>query len=138
MDNSFSIFLDTYLNAWRTSSLEQLAELISKDYQAREITGGEIDDFGYEESISGWEQGFQFAKENKAQWDIKVISILPLREEETMAILSATLEIQGKRLETANLFFQTFRKDNNTDWKLIRSYIEAGVTLVHTKNVLFK
>ena len=132
MDHSFSMFLDNYLNAWRTSSLEQLAELISPDYQAREIAGGEIVDFGYEESVSGWEQGFHFAKENKAQWDIRVISILPLREEETMAILSATLEIEGNRLETANLFFQTFKKDNNNDWKLIRSYIEAGVTLVHT------
>ena len=44
-----------------------------------------------------------------------------------MAVLSATLVIQGKSLETANLFFNTFKKINNIDWKLIRSYIEAGI-----------
>ncbi|MDV4151353.1 hypothetical protein R0131_10925 [Clostridium sp. AL.422] len=128
MDNSFSVFLDTFLNAWRTSSLIELKELISYEYQGREITGGDLTDFGYEESVNGWEQGFNFAKENSAQWNIKVVSIIPLRKDETMAILSATLVIQGKSLETANLFFNTFKKINNIDWKLARSYIEAGIT----------
>ncbi|MFZ7946013.1 flavoprotein [Neobacillus sp. 19] len=130
MDNSFSMFLDTYIDIRRTSSLEGLKELISKDYEAREITGGDIVDFGYEESIIGWEQGFDFAKENDAQWNIDVISILPLREAETMAIISATLVIQGKRLDTANLLFQTFKKNSINDWKLVRSYIEAGIPYV--------
>ena len=130
MDNSFSIFLDTFLDAWRTSSLMDLKELIAQEYQGREITGGDIADFGYEESVNGWEQGFNFAKKNNAQWNIKVVSTLPLREDETMVILSATMVIQGKSLETANLFFDTFKKFNNRDWKLVRSYIEAGITFV--------
>jgi len=129
MDNSFSIFLDTYLDAWRNSSLVDLKELISQSYEAREITGGNIVDFGYVESLNGWEQGFNFAKENNAQWNIRVVSILPLRKDETMAILSATMVIQGESLKTANLFFQTFKNYNQGDWKLVRSYIEAGISL---------
>ncbi|MGA4515747.1 flavoprotein [Solibacillus silvestris] len=129
MDNSFTIFLDTYLDAWRNSSLVDLKELISQTYEAREITGGNIVDFGYVESLNGWEQGFNFAKENNAQWNIRVVSILPLRKDETMAILSATMVIQGESLKTANLFFQTFKKYNQGDWKLVRSYIEAGISL---------
>ncbi|MFJ7972602.1 flavoprotein [Psychrobacillus sp. NPDC096389] len=104
-----------------------MKNILSKDYEAREISQGEIVDFGYEESLKGWEQGFKFAKENNAEWNIHVISILPLRETETMAILSTTLIVQGKRLETANLFFQTFKKNSKKEWKLVRSYIEAGI-----------
>ena len=104
-----------------------MKNILSKDYEAREVSEGEISDFGYEESLKGWEQGFKFAKENNAEWNIHVISILPLRETETMAILSATLIVQGKRLETANLFFQTFQKNSKNEWKLVRSYIEAGI-----------
>ncbi|WP_427136870.1 flavoprotein [Psychrobacillus psychrodurans] len=137
MDNQFSKFLDIYLDIWRESSLKDLKKLISRDYKAREIIGGDIFDFGYEESLNGWEQGFSFAKENNAQWNINVISILPLRENETMAILSATLIIQGKSIETANLFFQTFKKDSINDWKLVRSYIEAGIPFISTNTVLF-
>lgn len=129
MDNSFSIFLDTYLDAWRNSSLVDLKELISQSYEAREITGGNIVDFGYVESLNGWEQGFNFAKESNAQWNIRVVSILPLRKDEMMAILYATMVIQGESLKTANLFFQTFKKYNQGDWKLVRSYIEAGISL---------
>ncbi|AMO85235.1 hypothetical protein B857_02439 [Solibacillus isronensis B3W22] len=129
MDNSFTIFLDAYLDAWRNSSLVDLKELISQTYEAREITGGNIVDFGYVESLNGWEQGFNFAKENNAQWNIRVVSILPLRKDETMAILSATMVIQGESLKTANLFFQTFKKYNQGDWKLVRSYIETGISL---------
>ncbi|MFJ5769640.1 hypothetical protein [Psychrobacillus sp. NPDC093180] len=44
-----------------------------------------------------------------------------------MAIISATLVIQGKSLETGNLFFQTFKKNSIHEWKLARSYIEAGI-----------
>lgn len=127
MDNSFRQFLDTFLDVWRASSLIELKDIISKDYEAREITGGEIVDFGYEESINGWEQGFNFVKENKAQWKLNEISILSLRDDETMVILSATLVVQGKSLETANLFFQTFKKTGINDWKLVRSYIEVGI-----------
>ncbi|WP_246096920.1 hypothetical protein [Psychrobacillus soli] len=54
-----------------------------------------------------------------------------------MAILSATLIIQGKSLGTANLFFQTFKKNSINDWELIRSYIEAGIPYISTNSVLF-
>lgn len=136
MDNSFRTFLDTYLDAWRTSSLEELKGLISQSYEAREITSGNIVDFGYEESVNGWEQGFNFVKGNNAQWNIEEISIFPLREGETMVILSATILIQGKSLDTANLFFETFKRNGTDDWKLIRSYIEAGIPTVNLKNFL--
>jgi len=132
MDNSFSLFLDFYLEVWRTSSFSNLEKIIAQEYKAREITAGKIVDFGYEESMEGWEQGFHFAKVNNAQWKLKVVSILPLREHETMAIISATLAIDGKTLDTANLFFQTFKKFNDNNWKLVRSYIEAGVILDET------
>lgn len=128
MDTTFRQFLDTYLNVWRTSSLTELKDLISIDYQAREIRGGELIDFGYEESIQGWEHGFHFVQENNAQWILKEISIIPLRDDERLVILSATMTINGKSLETANLFFQTFKRNNIGDWKLVRSYIEAGIS----------
>ncbi|MDI2589092.1 flavoprotein [Psychrobacillus sp. NEAU-3TGS] len=137
MQNSFSSFLDNYLEIWRNSSLADLKNILSKDYKAREITGEEIVDFGYEESIKGWEQGFKFAKENNAEWKIDVISMLPLREGETMVIISATLVNQGKSLETANLFFQTFQKNSKNEWKLVRSYIEAGIPYVNINNLIF-
>ena len=127
MDNIFRQFLDTYLDVWRTSSLTELKGLISKDYIAREITGEEIVDFGYKESINGWEQGFNFVRENNAQWILNEVSIFPLRVDEKLVILSATIAIKGKSMETANLFFQTFKRNSIGDWKLVRSYIEAGI-----------
>ena len=130
MDKSFSFFLDTFLQAWKTSSFIELKELISQEYQGREVTDGNLVDFGYEESLEGWKQGFEFAKENNALWDIKVVSIFSLRKDETMAILSATLIMQGKPLEKANLFFYTFRKYSDDNWKLLRSYIESGITFL--------
>lgn len=132
MPSSFSMFLDSYLDVWRNSSLTGMKNLISQEYKAREIKEGNIVDFGYEESLNGWEQGFKFAKENNAEWMINVITVLPLRDDETMAILSATLVIRGKKLDTANLFFQTFQKNSKNEWNLVRSYIEAGVTNVST------
>jgi hypothetical protein len=127
MDHSFRKFLDTYLGVWRSSSLTELRDLISKDYKGREIRDGKIVDFGFEESVLGWEQGFNYVKENNAQWKLNEISIIPLRVDETMVIISATMVIKGKSLETSNLFLQTFKKVSSDGWKLIRSYIEAGI-----------
>lgn len=115
----------------------RVKNIISIDYKAREISGGEVVDFGYEEAINGWEQGFNFVKENDAQWELNEISILPLRDDETMAILSATLVIEGKSLETVNLFFQTFKRNEDNNWKLVRSYIEAGVVKEDIDGKLF-
>lgn len=112
--------------------------MISKDYKAREISAGELVDFGYKESITGWEQGFNFVKEEGNKWDLNEVSIIPLREDEIMAILSATLVIDGKKLDNVSLFFQTFKKQEKNDWKLIRSYIETGVPNENINKIQFK
>ena len=137
MDNTFRIFLDNYLDAWQSSSLSRLINFISKEYKAREITDREVIDFGFEESIQGWEQGFNFAKENGAEWELNEISIIPLRVDETLVIISATMVLQGRSLNSGHLFFQTFKKDISDDWKLIRSYIEAGIPLDNIKRIQF-
>ena len=56
-----------------------------------------------------------------------MLSTIPLNADETMVIISATMIIQGKSLDTANLFFQTFKNNRSYGWKLIRSYIESGI-----------
>lgn len=129
----FRPFLDQYLAVWKNSSLEEMKEMISEDYQAREITGGKIEDFGYAQSIIGWEQGFQFVKESGAVWELTMLSLLPLRDDETMVIILAQMFINGEKYENGNLFFQTFKLDDKHNWKLIRSYIEAAIPL---KNIL--
>lgn len=48
-----------------------------------------------------------------------------LREDESMAVISASMNINGKLLETASLFFDTFKKVDGK-WMLVRSYVEAG------------
>lgn len=138
MESTFRQFLNSYLAAWRSSSITDLKEMISSDYQAREITGGEIDDFGYEESINGWEQGFHFVKENNAEWIVEEISIIPLRTDEKLVIMSATMIINGKMLETVNLFFQTFKRNSHDEWNLVRSYIEAGIPIGQLDSMQFK
>ncbi|MEL3971971.1 flavoprotein [Rossellomorea oryzaecorticis] len=132
-DHTFRTFLEDFLDAWKHSSIRELEKLISKDYQAREITDGEIVDFGYEESINGWRQGFAFVKDNRAQWEVNEISIIPLRENEILATLSATIIVEGKTMDTVNLFFNTYKKLNGSDWMLMRSYIEAGVPVENVK-----
>ena len=42
--------------------------------------------------MRGWERGFMFVKENNAKWKLTEISILPLRIDETMVIISATFD----------------------------------------------
>ena len=51
MESSFNKFHERYLDIWQSSSLSKLKEIISQEYQAREITNGKVSDFGYEESI---------------------------------------------------------------------------------------
>ncbi|MED4205716.1 flavoprotein [Neobacillus mesonae] len=128
MEADFRQFLDQFLEIWRNSSLPGMEKIISEDYQAREIADGKIIDFGYNESISGWKQGFNFVLENRAQWDLRELAILPINKHETMAIIFASLIINGKKTETGNLFFETFKTEDQKTWKLVRSYIEAGVT----------
>ncbi|MGD7051673.1 flavoprotein [Sutcliffiella horikoshii] len=137
MDNQFRKFLDLYLVAWRSSSLDRMRDLISTDYKAREIKDGDIFDFGFEESINGWEQGFLFAQENNAEWALNEVAIIPLRTDEIMVIISATMILKGKCIDSAHLFFQTFRKENFEGWKIVRSYIEAGISLENIRNIQF-
>ncbi|WP_404458470.1 flavoprotein [Sutcliffiella horikoshii] len=137
MYNLFRKFLNIYLDAWRSSSLDRMRELISKDYKAREIKDGDIIDFGFEESIIGWAQGFLFAKENNAEWELNEVSIIPLRTDEIMVIISATITLNGKSTNSGHLFFQTFRKESLGKWKLIRSHIEAGISLHNLRNIQF-
>lgn len=134
MNTTFRDFLDEFLNSWTNSSLNEMKNVLSSDYQAREITNGKIMDFGYHESIQGWEQGFQFVKESEGLWELNELSSTPLREKEYLVIISATIAINGESMDTANLFFNTFKKDNNQEWKLVRSYIEAGVKLDNIQN----
>ncbi|MBT2680951.1 flavoprotein [Bacillus sp. ISL-35] len=125
MEESFNRFFEEYLKQWKNSSLTQFKSMISGEYQAREVTEGKIHDFGFDESIQGWEHGFNFVKSNSAEWDLTEIKRIQLREHEIMAVIIAKLVIDGKRMKTCNLFFQTFTYDFG--WKLIRSYIEAGI-----------
>ncbi len=138
MKETFEGFLEEFLAAWKKSSIIEMERYISRDYQAREISNGEIFDFGYEESINGWEQGFQFVNENEAKWDINQLYTLPLREDEVMAVLSATIIIKGNSMATANVFFNTFKKVKGSGWKLVRSYIEAGVPVENVHEITLK
>ncbi|MFC7786428.1 flavoprotein [Rossellomorea sp. GCM10028870] len=124
-DKTFKPFLDVFLEAWKNPSIREFEKFISTDYRAREIRDGEIVDFGYEESIEGWKQGFDFVKKQHAEWEIHEVSIIPMKEDEVMAILSATIVLNGEAMETCHLFFDTFKKGDN--WKIVRSYIETGV-----------
>ncbi|WP_010283820.1 hypothetical protein [Bacillus timonensis] len=138
MEQSFRIFLDRFMKAWESSSLNEIQEILSIDYQAREIASNEIVDFGYEESIQGWEQGFKFVKENHAQWRLSELGTICLRNNEVMAVLTAMIVIDGKPLATSNLFFDTFKKSADGEWKLVRSYIETGVPNNNLDGLPFK
>ncbi|MCR8849280.1 nuclear transport factor 2 family protein [Rossellomorea sp. SC111] len=122
----FRSALDAFLLAWENSSLTELETFISADYQGREVRDVEIEAFGYEESVEGWKQGFAYVKEQQAEWEIREVSVIPLKEDETMAILFATIILDGGPMDTGNMFFNTFKK-REEGWKLVRSYIETGV-----------
>jgi hypothetical protein len=128
MNESFQVFLESFKESWENCSIEDFKRIISVEYQAREIRNSEIFDFGYEESIQGWEQAFHEFRNKDVQWVLEEKGIIQLKENEIMVILSASLIIEGKSLKTANLFFQTFRLEDSV-WKLIRSYIKAGLPL---------
>ncbi|XXM71347.1 flavoprotein [Lysinibacillus sphaericus] len=138
MNDTFEGFLEEFLAAWKKSSITEMERFISLDYQAREISNGDMFDFGYEDSINGWEQGFQFVNENEARWDINQLFTLPLKEDEVMAVLSATIIIEGNSMATANMFFNTFKNVEGSGWKLVRSYIEAGVPVENVHKMALK
>lgn len=127
MDVLFIKSLNEFLEYWEKSSLSSFEKMISEDYKAREIRNGAIVDFGYEESIKGWKEGFTYVLRNRAFWDIKKIFMFPLNSEEVLVCLVATIVTNDHDINTANIFFETFRKETSNEWKLVRSYIEAGV-----------
>ncbi|QDP39385.1 flavoprotein [Radiobacillus deserti] len=122
----FQNWLEQYKTAWTTCDLDKMKEYIAKDYQAREIRRGELMDFGYEESINGWEQGFQFVQESDGVWELKQLNHYSLHPNQEMVVLMATIRLNDKRVPTANLFFETFEEKEGA-WQLVRSYIEAGL-----------
>ena len=126
MNQPFQTFLESFVESWENFLIADFKRIISIDYQAREVRNGEIFDFGYDESIQGWEHAFNEFRDKDVQWVLKEKSVIQLKENEVMSILSASLIVEGKPLETANLFFQIFRMEND-GWKLVRSYIEAGL-----------
>jgi hypothetical protein len=136
MDQSFRVFLESFKELWKRSSIDDLKKVISNDYQAREIRKRDIFDFGYDESIEGWEQAFNQFRGKDVQWVLTEVGIIPLSENEVMVILWASIIIEGKSLDTANLFFQTFRLENE-EWHLVRSYIEAGLPLSNMNEIQF-
>lgn len=138
VENGFQAFLNRYLDIWRNSSLAEMRGVITRDFQAREITSGIISDFGYEEAIIGWDKGFQFIKDNNAQWDVSKVVTLQMGEGEMLAILSATIIINGISLDTSNLFFQTFKQNRLGEWRLVRSYIESGIPLKNIHSLAIK
>jgi hypothetical protein len=136
MDQSFRAFLESFKESWKRSSIDDLKKAISNDYQAREIRKRDIFDFGYDDSIEGWEQAFNQFRGKDVQWVLTEVGIIPLSENEVMAILWASIIIEGKSLDTANLFFQTFSLENE-EWQLVRSYIEAGLPLSKMNEIQF-
>ena len=52
---------------------------------------------------------------------------LPLKENEMMVVIRARLRLNEQNVTPANLFFQTFRKDDNGNWQIVRSYFETNV-----------
>lgn len=125
---TFNDSYEKYKMAWRNFSLEGMKPFISKDYHAREIRGEEIVDFGYKESLEGWKQAFDYFSDKQAKWLLTDINSIALKEDEVMVISSASLEVDGTPLETANLFFETFKKSGQ-EWEMVRSYIETRIRL---------
>ncbi|QUW20846.1 flavoprotein [Sporosarcina sp. Marseille-Q4063] len=130
----FNDFLDLFISSWKDSSIEEMEQMISKKYAGREIRGEGIEDFGYDESIIGWAKGFEYVRENNAEWEIQLLNSYPLRSNEYMAVIAATIKIDGKTVSPYNLFYDTFRKEQ--EWKNVRSYIETGITEEYLKGVI--
>ncbi|WP_404451377.1 flavoprotein [Virgibacillus necropolis] len=126
---NFNDSYESFKKAWGNFSIGDMKGFISKDYAAREVRDGEIVDFGYEESVEGWTQAFDYFSDKVAEWHLNDIGFIPVKDDEMVAILSATLTVDGKTMETANLFFDTFKKTSEDGWLMMRSYIETGVPL---------
>jgi len=129
-DNTdFYSFLDEYLRNWKQLNSEYMRAVISKDLIGREIRQGKANDYGYEGSVEGWTQTFEYFKDQEMEWILTPQSIIPLKSNERIAIIRATITIDGKLVETSNLFFQAFVLDSAShEWKLTRTYVETGIS----------
>lgn len=128
MRESFEQFYKKYLDSWRNFSIKGIENVVSPKYTAREIRGKEVYDFGYEESIDGWKHAFKELGVKRAKWILKEDVIFSLKDDEVMAIIWASLIVDDQPIETASLFFQTFRWEDGS-WKMVRSYIEAEIPI---------
>ncbi|MCA1009564.1 flavoprotein [Halobacillus halophilus] len=129
VENNFYSFLHEYLHNWKHLNSDYMRSVISEDLIAREIQQGKAEDYGYEDSVEGWSHSFEYFKDQEMEWVLIPQSIIPLKPNERMAIIRATLTMNGKLVETSNLFFQTFALDPEShEWKLERTYVETGIS----------
>ncbi|SNZ14172.1 hypothetical protein SAMN05421503_2252 [Terribacillus aidingensis] len=141
----FHVFINQYLAKWKTADVEFIADVIDEAFQGVEVRDGILSHYGKELSVTGWKQAFAYFEDKKMEWVLTPISILSLNDREIMAIIRATMTLDGKLIETSNLFFQTFTNKNGM-WKLIRTYeanwyyeyINTGHCLVTKKSNLKK
>ncbi|MEC0303773.1 nuclear transport factor 2 family protein [Terribacillus saccharophilus] len=126
MEN-FHTFLNRYLLGWKAADLHFMKNFIDDSFQGIEVRDGKITTHGKDASVTGWSHAFNYFKNKEMEWILSPISVLPLNENEIMAIIRATMTLDGKLIDTSNLFFQTFSCENGV-WKLIRTYEETGVS----------
>ncbi|WP_226585537.1 hypothetical protein [Halobacillus litoralis] len=122
----FKTFFEQFKERAGRQDLNYLKETISEDLQAREIRNGEVVDYHFEDSISGWKQAFDYFAEKDMEWIYTDHSFIQLCDDEWLAAFWVSIYLEGKLLESSNLFFNSYRYEND-HWKLIRTYIEAGV-----------
>ncbi|MCA0972460.1 flavoprotein [Halobacillus litoralis] len=123
---SFYTFFETFKERARKHDLGFLKEVIAEEFIAREIRDGEHMDYGREESVEGWRQAFEHFEGQDMNWIYTNHSVTQTKADEWMAVFWVSVVIAGEPLPASNLFFDTFRYEDET-WKLVRSYIEAGV-----------
>lgn len=122
----FQSFYETFKQHARQQDLDFLKETLSDQLVAREIRQDEVIDYSYEASIEGWKQAFEHFKNKDMTWIYTDHSLTKLKENEWLASFWVSIELEGELLGSSNLFFNTYKKENDT-WQLIRTYIEAGV-----------
>ncbi|WP_175074942.1 hypothetical protein [Terribacillus sp. AE2B 122] len=125
--DDFHSFINRYLSKWKAADLIFMEIVIDETFQGIEVRDGVTSTHGKEASVAGWKQAFEYFKDKEMEWILTPITILPLNSKEVMAIVRATMTLEGKLINTSNLFFQTFRRKNG-EWKLIRTYEETGVS----------
>lgn len=125
--DDFPTFIKGYLTKWKAADLDFMEKVIDNSFNGIEIRDGIASTHGKEASVTGWSQAFTYFKDKDMEWILSPISILPLNENEMMAIIRATMTLEGKLIDTSNLFFQTFTWKSG-EWKLIRTYEETGVS----------